>query len=56
MARSLTVKHEEKPSTSPLFTAFLLLACAWMAATALSAASAEETTGSLPSPGVIDGQ
>ncbi len=56
MARSLTVKHEEKPSTTPLFTAFLLLACAWMAATALSAASAEETGASLPTLGAIDAQ
>ncbi len=56
MARSLTVKHEEKPSTTPLFTAFLLLACAWMAATALSAASAEETSAPLPATLGIDGQ
>lgn len=56
MARSLTVKHEEKPSTSPLFTAFLLLACAWLAASALSAASAEESPAALPIPGAINGQ
>ena len=56
MARSLTVKHEEKPSTTPLFTAFLLLACAWMAATAFSAASAEESAAPLPFPAAIDGQ
>jgi len=56
MARSLTVKHEEKPSTTPLFTAFLLLACAWMAATALSAASADETVASPSLPSLIDGR
>lgn len=41
MARSLTVKHEESTGTSSLFTAFLLLACAWLAAAAVSSASAE---------------
>lgn len=41
MARSLTVKHDEKPSTSPLFTAFLLLAAAWMAASAVAEAGRE---------------
>lgn len=56
MARSLTVKHEEKPSTTPLFTAFLLLACAWMAATALSAASAVETPPVASPEAMIDGQ
>lgn len=34
MARSLTVKHEEAPSTSPLLTAFLLLAFGWLAVSA----------------------
>ena len=46
MARSLTVKHEEKPSTSPLFTAFLLLAAAWMAASAVAEAGREAPTSS----------
>ena len=41
MARSLTVKHEETPSTSPLLTAFLLLAFAWLGVTALTADAAE---------------
>lgn len=31
MARSLNVKHEEKPGTSPLMNAFLALAVGWMA-------------------------
>ncbi len=30
MARSLVVKHEEKLGTSPLLTAFLVLAAVWM--------------------------
>lgn len=30
MARSLVVKHEEKPGTSSLLNAFLVLALAWM--------------------------
>ncbi len=37
MARSLTVKHEEAPGTSPLFTAFLLLAFGWLAVSGLVA-------------------
>lgn len=41
MARSLTVKHEEKLGTSPLLTAFLVLAFLWLAASALAAASSE---------------
>jgi len=36
MARSLTIKHEEHARTSPLFTGFLLLSVAWLAATALT--------------------
>lgn len=30
MARSLTITKEETPSTSPLLTAFLLLAFGWL--------------------------
>lgn len=56
MARSLTVKHEEKPATSPLFTAFLVLACAWMAATALSAASTDAVASPAMSGALINGQ
>jgi hypothetical protein len=41
MARSLTVQHDEKPSTSPLFNAFLLLAFGWMALTALTGMGGE---------------
>ena len=41
MARSLTVKHEETPSTSPLLNAFLLLAFGWLAVTAIFAATAD---------------
>ena len=41
MARSLTVKHEEKASTTPLFTFFLLLAFGWMAMTAFFSGPAE---------------
>jgi len=39
MARSLTVKHDEAPATSPLLTAFLVLAFGWMAVSALVAMS-----------------
>lgn len=35
MARSLTVTHEENPSTNPLLTGFLVLAAAVLLASAL---------------------
>jgi hypothetical protein len=34
MARSLTVRHEEKATLNPLFTGFLLLAVTWLALSA----------------------
>lgn len=37
MARSLTVKHEEKAGTSGLFTFFLALSVGWMLLAALGA-------------------
>jgi len=40
MARSLTIKHEETASTSPLFTGFLLLSVAWLLAGALTSGDA----------------
>lgn len=45
MARSLSVKHEEKPATSSLLNFFLVLAFAWMglAAAASSFASNADT-------------
>jgi hypothetical protein len=56
MARSLTVKQEEKASTTPLFTVFLVLAGAWMAAAAWSAASAESAAAAANSLPFSDGQ
>jgi hypothetical protein len=46
MARSLVVKHDEKPGTSPLLNSFLLLALAWMVVGAVlaSMANAADTT------------
>lgn len=41
MARSLVVKHEEKPGTSPLFNSFLILALAWMVGGAILASAAD---------------
>jgi len=41
MARSMTIKQEETPTTSPLFNLFLLLALGWMALAAITSASAE---------------
>jgi len=44
MARSLTVTHEEKPATSLIMTAFLVLAVVWMAASAVFASPAPQAT------------
>lgn len=41
MARSLTVQHEENPSTSPLLTGFLLFAVAWLVLGTFLAGAAE---------------
>ena len=41
MARSLTVKHEEKLGTSSLLNAFLFLTFAWMAAGAFFASMSD---------------
>lgn len=41
MARSMTIKQEEKPTTSPLFNIFFLLAVGWMALAAITSANAE---------------
>jgi hypothetical protein len=43
MARSLTVKHDEKPATSLIMTAFLVLAVVWMAASAVFASPSMDT-------------
>jgi len=48
MARSLTVKHEEKPATSLIMTAFLVLAVVWMAASAVFASPTPETPAAAP--------
>ena len=40
MARSLSVKHEEKPATSSLLNFFLVLAFAWMGLAALASSFA----------------
>ena len=48
MARSLTVKHEEKPATSLIMTAFLVLAVVWMAASAVFASPAPEAPALAP--------
>ncbi len=48
MARSLTVKHEEVPSTSPLFTAFLVLAFGWLAVSGLVAVAHDGAAPEVP--------
>ncbi len=47
MARSLTVKHEEQASTSPLLTGFLLISALWLL---LSAAFGVAADASLAAP------
>ncbi len=44
MARSLTVKHDEKPATSPLLNSFLLLAFGWLLLSGFAAANATTDT------------
>lgn len=41
MARSLTVSHDEKPSTNRLLNVFLLIAAGWLAAAALGGWSSD---------------
>ena len=41
MARSLTVKHEEKPGTSPLLNLFLAVALGWMVLGAMLSSSTD---------------
>jgi len=48
MARSLTVHHDEKPATSSLLTAFLLLAFGWMAVSALVGVTTDGDAASAP--------
>ncbi len=54
MARSLTIKHTEKPQTSSLFNAFLLLAFGWLVVSVLVAgAHAETVQGEVPAADVF---
>jgi len=50
MPRSLTVTHTEKPGTSSLFNAFLLLCGAWLAVSMLVAAANADATATEASP------
>jgi hypothetical protein len=43
MARSLSVKHEEKPATSSLLNFFLILAFGWMGLSAVASSFAANT-------------
>jgi hypothetical protein len=54
MARSLTVKHEEKLQTSSLLNAFLFLAFAWMIAGAFFASTAEASAVDAGGPPAAD--
>lgn len=53
MARSLTVKHEEKPTAFSLLTAFLILAFGWLALVAVLAAAGDDQP---PPPTQFEGQ
>lgn len=48
MARSLTIQHEERATTSPLFTGFLLLAISVLALSAFAGIPADNA----PAPDV----
>lgn len=53
MARSLTVKHEEKPGTSSLLNSFLLLALGWMVLGAVLASMANAASPEPASPAPV---
>lgn len=56
MARSLTVQHEERATTSPLLTGFLLLAAAWLMLAAMFGADAYSSDAPVaPGAAVTDG-
>lgn len=50
MARSLTVKHDEAPRTSALFTSFLVLSVGFLLAGAFVVASADASADLDPGP------
>ena len=52
MARSLVVKHEEAPRTSPLFTAFLVLASGFLFLGGAVAAASGDAAEIDPGPSV----
>jgi len=54
MARSLSVKHEEKPATSSLLNFFLVLAFAWMGMAAVASSFAGSTEPAPATPVVAD--
>lgn len=54
MARSLTVKHEESPTTNPLLTGFLVIAALVLIASALDSAFPERAAAVSPARVEID--
>ena len=52
MARSLTVKHEENASTSPLLTGFLFIAAGWLLLSAMFSAEADASVSAPTAPQV----
>lgn len=53
MARSLTIQHEERATTSPLLTGFLLLAAAWLLLAALFGADAYSADAPTAAPSTV---
>ena len=50
MARSLTVSHDEKPATSPLFTALLILSASWLVVSGFMLSAADSSAAPTPAP------
>ena len=53
MARSLTVRHEEKTGTSLLLNAFLALAFGWLLLSTLAGAASIDAETAAPLPAAI---
>lgn len=53
MARSLTVAHEETPTTNPLLTGFLVIAALVLVASAFEAMSQAPVAAEAPPPAVV---
>lgn len=50
MARSLTVNHTESLTASPLLLSFVLIACSWLALSAIAGSFANAEEAQVPTP------